>query len=597
MAKTYTRGLEPVAVAAEDNLTTTLWRRAAHPGGREILRHHVDGAWRGLTWQQLANRVEAVAAGLIAEGVERGDRVALMASTRLDWTVADLAILAAGGVTVPLYETSSVDQSAWVLSDSGAKLAIAGSADNAKTLEAARPQVPALGDVFVLDDGGLDTLVERGDAGFRERVADRVAATGLNDVASIIYTSGTTGSPKGCTLSHGNLLSTARQSEVQLAELFQGEASTLLFLPLAHVFARVIQFTCLEGEAQIVYARRVDSLADDLVVVRPTFLLAVPRVFEKVFNAAQRKAEGPKARIFQLSVDVGGRWSEARNAGRSPGLVLTLAHRVMDKLVYGKLRAALGGRIRYCLSGGAPLTPHLAHFFEAAGIPIMEGYGLTETTAATAVNRVTSKRLGTVGLPNVGVEIQVADDGELLVRGPGNFQGYWHDEAATREVLDADGWFHTGDLGEIDDDGFVRITGRKKEIIVTAGGKNVAPAVLEERMKAHRLVSQAVVVGEGRPFIAALVTLDPEELAAFARDHGLDGEPAELARTPEVEAEVHKAVEHANRVVSRAESIRKVRILGRELSQEAGELTPKLSVRRQVVAATYADEIEQLYAG
>jgi len=397
-------------------------------------------------------------------------------------------------------------------------------------------------------------------------------------------------------LTHGNLLSTARQTELQLSELFQGDSSTLLFLPLAHVFARIIQFGCLEAQAQIIYARSVDSLVEDLAAVQPTFLLAVPRLFEKIFNGAQRKAEGAKAKIFQLAVDLGRQWSEAKDAGRSPGLVTRLGHGLVDKLVYAKLRAALGGRMRYVVSGGAPLAPHLAHFFNAAGLTVLEGYGLTETSAATTVNRVTKRRIGTVGVPNAGVEVKVAEDGELFIKGPGVFLGYWHNDEATREVLGDDGWFRTGDIGEIDDDGFVRITGRKKEILITAGGKNVAPAVLEERLKAHRLVSQALVVGDGRPFIAALVTLDPDELAAFAKDHGLTGDVAQLCGNPQVQAELQKAVDHANRVVSKPESIRKIVVLEREFTEEAGELTPSIKLRRGTIYEHFAAQIEGVYA-
>jgi long-chain acyl-CoA synthetase len=595
MPLTHVEGPRPVAIPPEHNLTTRLWERAAGSSSDEVLRRRVHGNWRGLTWAQLGDRVRDIAGGLIAQGVEKGDRVALMSGTRLEWTLADLAILSVGGVTVPIYETSSVDQCAWILSDSGAKLAIAGSADHAKNLDAARSQAEELGEVFVIDDGGLDALAERGLQEHREQVAERVGHVGGDDLASIIYTSGTTGNPKGCMLRHGNMLNAVRQGEVNLRRMLGSGDSTLLFLPLAHVFARLVQFLCLESEVQLGYARSIEHLQDDLASFSPTFLLSVPRVFEKVFNGAQRKAEGPKRKVFDFAVATSREWSRAVDAGRDPGLVTKVKHAIADRLVYAKLSEALGGQVRYCVSGGAPLAPHLAHFFHAAGITILEGYGLTETSAPATVNTPEAMRIGTVGQPLPGVEIRIAADGEILIRGANVFVGYWHNDDASKEVLNDDGWFHSGDLGEIDDDGFVTITGRKKEIIVTAGGKNVAPAVLEERLKANRLVSQAMVVGDNRPFIGALVTLEPDELAAFAGEHGLPGTPAELSKTDAVLAEIDRAVEHANAAVSKAESIRKVVVLERDFTEEDDELTPTMKLRRRNIADNFRDQIESLY--
>jgi long-chain acyl-CoA synthetase len=587
----YSKGDTPVAVASGENLTSRLWERAAAGDARQILRWSVDDQWRGMDWPQLADRVRDIAAGLIALGIGRGDRVALMSNTRMEWTVADLAILSAGAVTVPLYETSSVEQCAWILSDSGAKAAIVAVADQAKQMDAAREGAIDGLAVFVIDDGGLDALADQGDAAAAAQVAERVAATNVDDHASIIYTSGTTGNPKGCLLTHGNLLSTARQSETMLPELFTSGDSTLLFLPLAHVLARIIQFACLEANTQLGYARSLGTLVEDLSTFRPTFLLSVPRVFEKVFNTAQRKAEGPKRKVFDFAVATSRQWATTAN----PGRVLSLKRGLADKLVYSKLRDALGGRVRYCVSGGAPLSPHLAYFFHAAGITILEGYGLTETSAASAFNSPTKLRIGSVGRPNAGTEIKGAEDGELLIRGPGVFSGYWNNKQATAEVFAGDGWLCTGDIGEIDDDGYITITGRKKEIIVTAGGKNVAPAVLEERLKSHRLLSQAMVVGDNRTFVAALVTLEPDELAAFSKEHELSGSPAQLAEDQTVRAEVDKAVEHANQAVSKAESIRRVTVLPRDFTIEHGEMTPTLKLKRQVIAEHFAEEIEGLY--
>jgi long-chain acyl-CoA synthetase len=569
-------GSTPVALDPSHHLTTRLWERAARPGGDHILRYPTAGGWAGMSWSQLADRVRRVAAGLIAAGIEPGDRVALMSGTRIEWTIADLAILSAGAVTVPIYETSSDEQCAWILADSGAALAICETADHAKVLDAARDRAQGLGEVFAIDDGGLDALAERGGADHRDQVAERAAACGADDVATIIYTSGTTGNPKGCVLTHGNLLWTARQSDTQLQRMLGRDDSTLLFLPLAHSFARLIQFLCLEAEVTLGFARSVTTVAEDIASFRPTFLLSVPRVFEKVFNAAQAKATGAKAKVFDFAVRTAAEWADGR---RGPGVAVK--HRIADRLVYAKLRAALGGRIRYCVSGGAPLAPHLLTFFHAAGITILEGYGLTETSAPATCNTPEHLRLGTVGQPLPGVEIKITDDGEVLIRGGNVFTGYYHNDDATREAFTGDGWFRSGDIGELDADGYLRITGRKKELIVTAGGKNVAPAVLEERLKAHRLVSQAMVVGDNRAYVACLVTVEPEEAARF------DGA---------IEAEIAKAVEHANQAVSKAESIRRWTVLERDFTIEDGELTPTLKLRRAVVAEHFADEIEGLYA-
>jgi long-chain acyl-CoA synthetase len=594
MATRHVKGITPVEIPEGDNLTSSLWQRVERSGSKEFIRHHTGGAWRGITWQQLGDRVRAVAGGLVALGVGHGDRVAIMAGTSVDWTVADLAILSIGGVTVPIYETSSVEQCRWILTDSEAVVAIAGSADNAKNLDAA--QSKDLKEIFILEDAGLDAIAERGSDDDALAVADRQAAVTGEDLATLIYTSGTTGNPKGCELTHFNLLFAARQGEKSLSTMVEGDDSTLLFLPLAHVFARMIQFLCIEADVQLMYSRGVDHLQEDLASTSPTFLLSVPRVFEKVFNGAQRKAEGAKAKVFDFAVSAAQEWSEAVNAGSKPGAMTNRKKGLADKLVYSKLRDALGGRVRYCVSGGAPLAPHLAHFFHAAGITILEGYGLTETSAPATVNTPEHMRIGTVGQPVPGVEIRIADDGEILIRGGNVLRGYYNNAEATAEAIDDDGWFHSGDIGEIDDQGFVKITGRKKEIIVTAGGKNVAPAVLEERLKANRLVSQAMVVGDNRPFIGALVTLEPDELQAFAKEHELSGSIAELSKHTKVQEEIARAVDHANAAVSKAESIRKVVVLERDFTEDDNELTPTLKLRRRNVQENFEAEIEGLYA-
>ncbi len=597
-ASTHTRtgrseaqGPRPVDVPPSTHLTTTLWERAGSSPDQAILRPPAgDGEWRDVTWGELAERVRSVAAGLVASGVAAGDRVALMSPTRVEWTVADLAVLAAGAVTVPIYDTSSAEQCEWILSDSGAVAAFAAGSDERGRLEEAWEEGTEAR-VLVFDDGALDELARRGGDAERAEVERRCAALTTDDLATIVYTSGTTGNPKGCMLTHGNLVWTARQTREHLGGAFGEGDSTLLFLPLAHVFARLIQVGCLESGVVLGYARSMDTLADDLRSFRPTFLLSVPRVFEKVFNRAQSQATGVKARVFDFAVRSGRAWSEAGD----PGPVLRLRRALADKLVYAKLRQAVGGRVKYAVSGGSALSPHLAHFFHAAGIPILEGYGLTETSAPATANAPDAFRIGTVGRPLPGVELRIAADGEILIRGPHVFQGYWQNDEATAAVLDQDGWFHSEDLGTLDDDGFLSITGRKKELIVTAGGKNVAPSVLEERIKSHRLVSQAIVIGDDRPFIAALVTLDPDEAEAFARERGLSTDPADLAASEEVRGAVGEAIEAANRAVSRAESIREFRVLPRDLSQDEDEITPTLKVKRSVVAEHFAEEIEAIY--
>ncbi len=596
MAVQHAKGDPPVEVGPDENLTTRLWERAESAGSTAILRVWADGGWQGITWGELAQRVRAVAAGLVAAGVEPGDRVALMSGTRPEWTVADLAILAAGAVTVPIYETSSQSQSAWILTDSGAVLALAGTADHAKNLDAARAQAPALGEVFVFDDGGLDALADRAGDEHRTEVDERARATRPTDLASIVYTSGTTGNPKGCMLTHGNVLWTVRQAAVQLRKILSGpDEATLLFLPLALVFARLVQLMVLEADVSTGFARSLGTLQADIASFRPTFLFAVPRVMDKVFNGAQRKAQGSKRRVFDFAVSNAAAWSSKVAAGRRAGPIVSAGHAVADRLVYSKIREALGGRLKYVISGGAPLSPHLSKFFYAAGIPLLEGYGMTETTAPACVNTPDEFRIGTCGRPLPGVEARVGDAGELLLRGGNVFAGYWENEPATREILTDDGWIDTGDLAEIDADGYVRITGRKKEIIVTSTGKNVAPAVLEERLKAHRLVSQAMVVGDDKPYVAALITLDPDELAAFADEKGLSGDAAALADADAVQAEMRAAVAETNATVSRAESIRKFKVLERDFTLEHDEMTPSLKLRRRNVAANFASEIEALF--
>jgi long-chain acyl-CoA synthetase len=587
-----------VEIPESTNLTDAPFGRAAERPGTIMLRRRAEGgAWRSVTAADFAAEVTGIAKGLIASGVEAGDRVALMSQTRYEWTVLDYAIWAAGAVSVPIYETSSAQQVEWIVGDSGAKAVFAENAGHLATVAGVRDDLPALAHVWGIDAGDLEDVVAAGaevtDEAFEERRRSRTGA----DLATLVYTSGTTGRPKGCELTHANFVATARNAvQGAISEIVVEGSSTLLFLPLAHVFARLIQVASIEGGLVLGHSS-VPSLLPDLASFRPTFLLAVPRVFEKVYNGAEQKAaaEG-KGKIFHAAADTAIAYSRALQDGR-PGLGLRARHKVFDKLVYGKLRAAVGGRVEYAVSGGAALGERLGHFFRGVGITILEGYGLTETTAPATVNRPTALKIGTVGRPIPGVTVRIAEDGEVLVQGVNVMGGYRNSADATKEALE-DGWFHTGDLGSLDSEGYLSITGRKKEILVTAAGKNVAPAPLEDRLRAHPLVSQCLVVGDGRKFISALITLDEEALGPWKERHG---KPAamtlgELRRDADVIAEIDAAVAEANLSVSHAEAIKKYEILGVDFSEEAGHVTPSLKVRRHAVMKDFAGEIDALYA-
>jgi long-chain acyl-CoA synthetase len=583
-------------------LADIIFSRAAEQPQAVVLRRRSDGGtWRDVTAATFRAEVGALAKGLIAAGIAPGDRVALMSATRYEWTLIDYAIWAAGAVTVPVYETSSAEQVEWILGDSGARAVVAEADKHAELVTAARDRLPDLGQVWRVD--GIGALADGGagvsDADLDHRRAERAA----DDLATIIYTSGTTGRPKGCELTHRNLLADVRNAIAgSLDEVFAGAGgSTLLFLPLAHSFARIIQVGCLESGTVLGHWPNASTVAQGLPEFRPTFLLAVPRVFEKVFSGAQQQAaaSGAKSRIFAAAVTTAVAWSQAQDRpGGGAGAGLRLRHGLFDRLVYGKLRAAVGGQVRYAVSGGAPLGERLGHFFRGSGITVLEGYGLTETSAATTVNKPGQNKIGTVGPPLPGVALRIADDGEILIQGPNVFAGYWQNKAATAETLDDDAWLHTGDLGELDDDGYLRVTGRKKDLIVTAGGKNVAPAVLEDRLRAHPLISQCIVVGDGRPYIACLVTLDPEALEHWKQQHGkpAGATVADLATDPDLTAEIQAAVDDANLAVSRAESIRRFRVLTVDFTEDSGHLTPSLKVRRAAVVKDFAADIEALYS-
>ncbi|SFF16514.1 AMP-dependent synthetase/ligase [Blastococcus tunisiensis] len=585
-------------VGPDEALTDMLATNVAEHGAEVGLRRRRNGQWHDVTWTEFGAEVSGVAKGLVAAGVAAGDRVALQAKTRYEWTVLDFAIWTAGAVVVPIYETSSPDQVAWILSDSGATAIVVERDEHAAAVESVREQAPDLRSVHVIEDGAVDQLIQAGRDVPDSELATRRGTLRAESPATLIYTSGTTGRPKGCELTHGNFLFEIGNGMSLLGRFMNMQGSLLLFIPLAHVLARVLQVGAVKTRTVIGHTPDVSNLVEDLGEFKPTFVLAVPRVFEKVFNSAKAKAEGDgKGKIFDKAAQVAIDWSRAQDTGGA-GLALRAQHALFDKLVYGKLRAALGGRCEGAISGGAPLGDRLGHFFRGIGVTVYEGYGLTETTAAASVNHDDGIRIGTVGRPLPGVEFRIADDGEVLIRGGIVMRGYWRNEDATREAIDAEGFFHTGDLGELDSDGFLKITGRKKEILVTAGGKNVAPAVLEDRLRAHRLVSQCIVVGDQRPFIGALITLDAEALPQWLESKGKPADqPIEQVREdPELQAEIDAAVKDANRAVSQAEAIKKFTILGTDFTEDNGMLTPSLKLKRAVVMKEFGDEVEGLYA-
>ncbi len=559
-------------------------------------RRRVNGRWQDVSHLQFRDDVIGLARGLVAAGVNAGDRVALMSRTRYEWTLTDFAIWAAGAVTVPIYETSSAEQVQWILSDSGAVAVVVESPAHASIVGEVRSDLPDLRDVWQIESGALDDLVTAGADTDEQAVLDRLAATGPDDLATIIYTSGTTGRPKGCELTHRNFVDLTNNTNAVFGELLHQGASTLLFLPLAHVFARFIEVLCVGTRVTMGHTADIKALVEDLGEFKPTFILSVPRVFEKVYNSAEQRAESDgRGKIFRAAADTAVAWSEAADTGGA-GPLLRLKHTVFDRLVYGKLRAALGGQVEYAVSGGAPLGNRLGHFYRGIGLVVLEGYGLTETTAPSTVNRPAALRIGTVGQPLPGVTVRIDEDGEILVKGYHVFAGYWRNDAATAEAI-RDGWFHTGDVGELDDDGFLRITGRKKEILVTAGGKNVAPAVLEDRLRAHPLVSQTIVVGDQKPFIAALVTLDDEMLPTWLANNGKPPmDVAAAAADPDVRAAIQAGVDDANKAVSKAEAIRKFVVLVDDFTEANGYLTPSLKLKRNLVMKDYAGQVESLYS-
>lgn len=590
-----------VKVPPESNITNLLLRQAAKASNPSLFsRLDSAGQWQDISATDFLTDVSALAKGLMASGVQAGDRVGIMSRTRYEWALVDFAVWFAGGISVPIYETSSPSQVAWNLGDSGAVAAFGEAAHHEDIIRQAATSegLTALAHVWQLEGRGLDELRAAGTEVSDEDLEARRSQASLTDIATIIYTSGTTGRPKGCELTHGNFVELSENAlATSLNQVVHANAKTIMFLPLAHVFARFISVLAVAAGVTVAHTPDIKHLLGDLQSYQPTFILAVPRVFEKVYNSALTKAEdGGKGAIFHRAVDTAINYSKARQGG-SVGLGLKLRHALFDKLVYGKLRAAMGGQVTHAVSGGGPLGERLGHFFQGIGLQILEGYGLTETTAPVSVNTPSLIKIGTVGVPIPGNSVKIADDGEILVKGVCVMRGYYKREDLAAETF-VDGWFRTGDIGQMDEEGFLTITGRKKEIIVTASGKNVVPAMLEDQIRADALVSQVLVVGDNRPFIGALVTLDEEALPGWLQRHGLPATTTleEAAGNPVVKAAVQDLITHANQSVSQAEAIKSFRIVPSDFTEASGHLTPSMKVKRAQVMKDFDSVIDEMYA-
>ncbi|MCL1800127.1 MAG: AMP-binding protein [Promicromonosporaceae bacterium] len=590
-----------VPITPEMSINTMLADRVARKGDETLIerRDSEAGPWMPVTAKRFVSHVTSVARGLIAYGIEPGDRVAIMSRTRYEWTLLDYACWAVGAVPVPIYETSSIEQIEWILTDTGAKMVVVEKQIQEFAIESILDKAPAVEHVLVIDKGAMRRLRDAGKEIPEAEVIARRDAVMADDLATIIYSSGTTGRPKGVELTHGNFCHDSLNVSAMLPDVVWAEGTrTLIFLPLAHVYARVVQVVVISTNCVLGHAPDIKNLVDDLQSFQPTFLLLVPRVLEKVFNSAAQKATASnvKKNLFNWATRVSISYSRAQDAGKvSP--TLSAAHATAKRLVLNKLRDAMGGKVKYAISGGAPLGERLGHFYRGMGLTVLEGYGLTETTGVAAANMPDNIGIGTVGIPLAGSTIKIADDGEVLIKGPHVFREYRNNPELTAEALQ-DGWFHTGDIGTLDNDSRLRITGRKKEIIVTAGGKNVAPAVLEDRLRSHPLISQVVVVGDQRPFIGALVTMDSEMLPGWLAAHDLPLMSIDEARTnPVVLARLQRAVDRANQAVSRAESIRKFKVLDHDFTEANGYLTPSMKVKRSLVLRDFAPDIDELYGG
>ncbi len=587
--------MEPIP--STGNLTNLVSDRARFEPTRVMLSRPLGEGWQKVTATEFDEEVRTTAKGLVASGIQIGDRVAIMARTRYEWTILDFAIWYAGAVVVPVYETSSAEQIDWILTDSEAVAIIVETPTHKESVDSVRK--PILKNLWTMTDNVLSQLAILGEGVSDAEIDARKNSLKPETLATLIYTSGTTGKPKGVQLTHGNFLSECGNVVAGASDLFlKPGGSTLLFLPVAHVFGRMVEIGAIRAGLHLAHCSDpVGKLIPDLTSFKPTFVLAVPRIFEKVYNGAEAKAEaGGKGDIFRKAAAVAIAFSEGLDTGKI-SIALRIKHALFDKLVYSKIRSTLGGRVEAAISGGAPLGARLGHFYRGAGIRVLEGYGLTETTAGATLNLTSAHRVGSVGRPVPGTTIKIDDDGEVLIKGSIVMKGYWQNDAANKESFTEDGFYRSGDLGKLDNDGFLSIVGRKKELIVTSGGKNVAPAVLEDRLRAHPLVSQCMVVGDNKPYIAALVTIDQDALKSWATANKKSGASlAELAKDPTLQSVIQTAVDEANKAVSRAESIRKFTILPVDFTLAGGHLTAKLSIKRHVVAQEFAKEIEELFA-
>lgn len=589
----------PLVVSSPDeNITDLLIHRLNEtPNDALFALDNGDGTWANVTTREFYDRVVALAKGLVAAGVQPGQMVAIMSRTRFEWTLVDFAIWFAGAVPVPIYETSAPSQMEWILSDSDAVMLFVESSEHLERFEQIKAATPLVRNVYSFEDDSLDKLVELGREVSSDTIEMRRKSAKLSDLSTLIYTSGTTGKPKGCELTHRGFVELCKNATLELPEVVYPGANMLLFIPLAHVFARFIEVLCVYAGVRVGHQPNAKNIAPAMVSFKPNFLLAVPRVFEKVYNSAEQKAEAAgKGKIFRKAAYTAIAYSKALDTKKGPSIGLTIQHKLFDVLVYKKLRAAMGGDVKFAVSGGAPLGSRLGHFFRAIGMVVLEGYGLTETTAPASIGRPNNVKIGKVGTMLPGNGVKIADDGEILLRGVNILRGYWKNPEATAAAIQ-DGWFRSGDIGELDEDGFLSITGRKKELIVTAGGKNVAPTALEDPLRANPLIGQAVVIGDQKPFVAALISLDTEMLPIWLANHGADKTMSlsDAAKSPLVLAEVQIAVDRVNKHFSKAESIRKFVIIDRELTEESGHLTPSLKVKRDVVVRDFAPSVEEIY--